>query len=383
MSWPWLNRRRGEIARLVRKLKASTAVPYYYAHSVPPGFVSPEDFEATRDKGLIAWHRVSEGDTSRIISYWQDQQHCNLNRAWFEGALGMTGSKGWGGSAGDIHGNEPTWRPSSLKEFLLVAAALAGAFTAIWDAGDKYLLPLWTTPSSEVSFAAPRENLSEGEDRRISITARNATQFVPAYLSASAKLVEGGAFQSVQLDQQYGQWVAPGADETLTATLRAPKLSSANSIPADYRLSVSVDARAWRFGRVKTSQSGELPVRVWPTSFGWTRQLRPIPQDNPKFLSASGTLYSGKAFPNGLLGIVTMVVPESVDLYIDALQPFRVIRELNSPPADSMKTVLMYFVSPPLEEYTEYPFQLTIRAAEPLQKERVQSIEPIFKTPGD
>ena len=105
---------------------------------------------------------------------------------------------------------------------------------------------------------------------------------------------------------------------------------------------------------------GELPVRVWPQSFGWTRQLKPIAQGNPRVYYASGVVYSAGTYPAGLMGAMSIVVPAAADMDLNILTPYRPVQQLPSAPANQRKTLRMDFMTPALDKYHEYPFQMTI-----------------------
>jgi hypothetical protein len=364
----WLDKKRGAIFRLlVRKLKGDPAVPYCYFYSVPTTFIPPADAKVGAEAGLLAWHAVQAPTETRIISYWLDEQRYRFNRIRFEQTLGISAVVGWGGATGDIHGNEPTWWPSSFKEFLVAAAAVVGACTVIWGGVDglfRGLRPLWITPNAEISFAITKADLAAGEKTDLVINVKNTTEFVPAFLTVSAKLPSADD-GSVQLNKLSGQWLDSDAPETLHATLQAPN-SDALSVPMDFKLSVSVHARTWKYGHAITEPPVELPVRVWPHSYSWTRRLSPIAQSNPNLYSAVGFLYPERAFPNGLQGKIMLVVPAVSKFFVDFLEPFRMKQQVPSPSAGSSKTILVLFESPPLEGRKDYQFQLTIRSGQAL-----------------
>jgi hypothetical protein len=385
----WLNRKRGAIAMsVVRKLKVATAVPYCHVYSIPLGSVPPTDFKASAYPGLLAWHVVKGSSAPTIISYWQDEPHFQYSRTRFEDALGLAAAQSWGGPAGDLHASKSAFWPSSLKEALIAASAIVGAITVIWNVCVTVSNTL-ATPKAEVSFAVTKVDLGEGDTTKVSVNARNSTEFVPVRLIAYAKLIGNNtSVRPVPLNPSYEQMVSPDAPETLVAKVIAPRLASRHSEPMDYKLSVSVAVRTWRFGQPKSVQGDELPVRVWPQSFGWTHQLRWIAQQNERFCSASGILYSADSSPAGLRGTVTIVAPESANLKINVPYPFRSNQQLESSPAGLLKskTIRMDFASPGLEKYREYPFQVTIESARPLPGEVWHSIEEhtdlIFRESG-
>jgi hypothetical protein len=364
----WANRKRGALTRLVvRQLQAATTVPYCHVYATPAGFVTPAGFKTSASWGLLAWHVVQAPSGPSIISYWQDEPHYQYSRGQFEKALGITMAPAWGGATGDLHATKPPWWPSSLKEALFAAAAIVGAITVILNASELIFEPLWTTPKAEVSFAVTKLDLSEGDSTKVSVSARNATEFVPVQLIASAKLLgDGRDVLTVELSPSYYQTVAPDASENLTATVEAPHLGR-HSVPVDYNLSVSPTVRTWRFGHASACQSAELPVKVWPRSFGFTGQLKRT-QSDPKVYSAMGTLYSEQMFLPGLHGIITIEAPGSTNLSLSIQPPFRGSEPLSSSVVHAFKTIRMDFASPPLEKYHAYPFVVTITSTRPLQE---------------
>jgi hypothetical protein len=362
----WINRKCSAIRReVVRQLDATKAIPYCYIYSLSGPFVPPVNFKARAYPGLIAWHVVAGPATPKVVSYWQDEPRYQYCHTRFESALNLTGADGCGGGVGDLHGKEPTWLPSTLKEVFVAITSAFGTAIMIWSTFVPIGETLLTTPKAEVSFALPNVDITEGETARVAVTARNATEFVSVHLIASAHLTGNGSPQPVLLDPAFYQNVEPNASEALTAIIKAPLLSrqiSLHPVPADYKLLISAAVRTWRLQQPKPAQGGELPVRVWPRSFGWTPSLRRIIEKNSTLYNATGRLCSGALFPAGLKGTITILVPETVDLDINVLSPFRRLQRQPDPsvPANGMKTILVDFSSPPLEKNHEYPFQVII-----------------------
>src|SRR5207248_5973063 len=215
----------------------------------------------------------------------------------------------------------------------------------------------------------------------------NAKDFGSVQLLAAGKLVVSNAAapsapqtvpQSVQIAPDFYQTLEPGSAKTLTAIFNAPLLTLPKALhpaAADYKLSMSGSMRTWRFQSPKPVKTEELPVRVWPRTFGWTRQLTPIAADDSVVFNGSGRLYCGEAFPSGIKGTVTLVAPMALNVdsaSIDVLAPFQRLQRQPTPsPPDNngKRTVLMDFSSPPLEKNHEYLFQITITPGSSKQPE--------------
>lgn len=367
-GFAWLNRRIAAIVKLVaRKLQAVNAVPYCYVYSLPSGFLPPTDFKSGAYPGLLAWHLVNEPSAPKLISYWQDKSSYDYTHSRFEGAVGIAQHvEGWGGAAGDLHAKEPGWWPVSVNEVLLAVAALIGAVTVVWNTAAGIVETWLASPKTEISFAVPRVDVSQGDQIKVQVNARNATAFVPVRLVATAQLTANDARQPVSLTPSEFQSVAPDAPVTMMAAAQAPALKAAHSGASVYKLAVSADARTWRFGHTKTD-TGDLPVLVWPKSYGWTRQLRRVAQSDPSMYSALGTLYSGSSPPAKVSGTLSIIAPESTALGINVQPPFMRKPDSDqptpSPPAGGRRTILMVFDSPSLEKYHAYTFQLTITSS--------------------
>lgn len=374
----WLNRRIAGIVKLVaRKLPAITAIPYCYVYSLPNGFVPPADFKAGAYPGLLAWHLVDERAAPRLISYWQDKPSFDYTHTRFEGTVGIAVPvAGWGGAAGDLHAKEPAWWPVSFNEMLLAAAAAIGAVTVIWNTGALLIETCLVSPKVEISFAVPSVDVSQSAPIKILVSARNATAFVPVRLVATAQLTAGDVRQIVSLTPSDFQSVAPDMPVTMTATAPAPALKADHSPASVYKLAVSADARTWRFGHKKTDTE-QLPVTVWPKSYGWTRQLKKVAQSDPIIYSALGTLYCGGSPPARLSGIFSISAPDSSTLQINVQPPFtrNSDQPTPSPPAGGRKTILMVFDSPNLERNQGYNFQITITSSGPAPTEGWDVIE--------
>jgi hypothetical protein len=352
----------------VRQLKSAKAIPYCHTYRLGGPFVPPADFRAGAYPGLIAWHVVADAGASRVISYWQDAQSHEYSHERFESALGLSAADGWEGLVGDLHAKEPQWAPTTIKEALIAISAALGAATVIWTTLVPLSETVWTTPNAELSFPVPNLDVTEGDSARVPVTARNAKDFVSVQLQASGELVSSNSAQPVQVDPNFYQTVEPGSAKTLTAIFKAPVLTlpgGPHPVASDYKLSMSGSMRTWRFQSPSTVRREDLPVRVWPRSFGWTMQLTQIAPKDSVVYNGWGKLYCGAAYPSGLRGTITIVAPVALSVdsgSINVLAPFQ--RLLSQPgaslPANGATTILMDFSSPPLEKNHEYLFQITI-----------------------
>jgi hypothetical protein len=298
---------------------------------------------------------------TEIISYWQDKESFDYHHLQFESNLRITGTR-IEGTVGDFHARESTLWPSSLKEFVLAAAALLGALTVIWTTIIPFSEAILTTPEAEVTFADPVIKIAEGENKSILLTARNTTVFVPVQLAATAQLREsqGSTTFGVPIEPAVFQTVDPDTPKQLTAHLQGRQLPSRHSPSADYILAVSESVRTWRFQTPKAGREGTVPVKLFPRDFGWDHQLHRIAQTGP-VCNMTGRLSTGGAYPNGLKGSITLLVPASSEFTVFVLPPFHFLQQWPaSTPADGSKTISADFSSPPLEKYQEITFQVTV-----------------------
>ena len=227
---------------------------------------------------------------------------------------------------------------------------------------------VWTTPNAELSFQVPNLVAMEGDPQRVAVTARNAKDFVSVQLQTSGELVSSNSAQPVQVDPGFYQTVEPGSAKTLTAIFKTPVLtlpSVPHPVAADYKLSMSGSMRTWRFQSPSSLKRAELPVKVFPRSFGWSKQLTQIAPKDSVVYNGWGKLSCGAAYPSGLRGTVTIVAPVALNVdsgSINVLAPFQRLSNQPAPsrPANGAATILMDFSSPPLEKNREYLFQITI-----------------------
>jgi hypothetical protein len=359
----WFNKRIAAIVTLVtRKLEVVHAVPYCLVYTLPAGYIPPFDFKTKAYPGLVAWHLVDEPSGPRLITYWQDKDSFDYTHGRFETAMGIASPvTAWGGAAGDLHAKEPAWWPVSLKEMFIAITTFVGVLTIFWNIGAFIVEKTLVSPKSQIWFTVPSVKISQGDPIKVVVNATNSTPFASVHLDATAQLIGSEGRQSVSLDPRDFQSVSPDATVTLNATSIAPSLKTAHSPAAVYKLSVSDNLETSRFGHTKTF-SADLPVEVFPRSYGWTRQLKRIAQRDPGLYSAAGTLYTGDSPPAKLTGTVSVKASAASELRIDIQPPFTRIPKQPDPsaPAGGRRTILMLFDGPVLDKFQEYTFQITI-----------------------
>jgi hypothetical protein len=346
---------------IVRQLKAAKVHPYCCVYSLSAVYVPPADFKAKAYLGLFSWHAVRNAAGTQIISYWQDEGSFSYHRLQFESDLKIAGTP-FGGTVGDLHARESTLWPSSLKEVILAAAAILGALTVIWTTILPIGEAILTTPDAEVTFADPVIKIAERESRSVALTARNRTVFVPVQLAVSAKLTDSQSSTAydVPIEPAVFQTVEPDSPKPLTARLTGRDLPSRHSPSANYTLVVSESVRTWRFQTPRPGRTETVPVKLFPREFGWDPKLHRIAQGG-SVCNMTGRLSAGMAYPGGLRGVITLMVPASSDFTVSVLPPFRIMQQWPaSMPVDGSKTVSVDISSPPLEKYQEMTFQVTV-----------------------
>lgn len=357
----WFNNGWNAVRReIVRQIKAAKAHPYCCVYSIAGKYVPPSDFVAKAYWGLISWHVVRGAAGAQIISYWQDQDSFSYHRLQFESDLKITGAP-FEGTVGDLHPRESTLWPSSLKEFVLAASATVGALTVIWTAIIPIGEAILTKPDAEVTLADPVIKIAERENKSVVLTARNRTVFVPIQFAASAKLLDsqGSSAYDVPVEPAVFQTIDPDLPKQLTARLVGRDLSSHHSPPANYTLVVSESVRTWRF-QTPVALTATVPVKLFPRTFGWDLKFHRIAQSG-SVCNMTGRLSAGTAYPGGLKGVITLIVPSSSDFTVFVLPPSHFVQQWPaSMPADGSKTISVDFSLPPLERYQEITFQVTV-----------------------
>jgi hypothetical protein len=358
----WLNKGRNAVRReIMRQIKAAKAHPHCCVYSLSGAYFLPVDFNIKAYWGLISWHVVRGAVGTQIISYWQDADSFAYHRLQFESDLKIAGMPSEG-TVGDLHSRESTLWPSSLKEFILAASAILGALTLIYTTLIPICESILTTPDAEVTFADPVIKIAERENKSVILNARNRTVFVPVQLAATAKLVDnqGSVAYDVPIEPAVFQTIDPDSPKQLIGRLEGRDLPSRHSPPANYTLVVSESVRTWRFQTPRAGHNGTVPVKLFPRDFGWDHQLHRIAQAG-SVCNMTGRLSAGGAYPGGLKGIITLIVPASSDFAVFALPPFHFLQQWPaSAPADGSKTISVDFSSPPLEKYQEITFQVTV-----------------------
>ena len=185
----WGDKLRGAVSSVVQRLTATPTVPFCVAYTAGATFISPPASEMKRRQGLIAWHVVQTSADNQIISYWQDEQHFQTNRADFERKLGLNPHYIFQGQVGELRQAGSTWWPSSFKEAVIALAAVVGAVTVIWNATDVIWGTISANPSAEISFPATSVDLLDGETAQVSASITNATEFHSVQSIPSAKLL--------------------------------------------------------------------------------------------------------------------------------------------------------------------------------------------------
>jgi hypothetical protein len=204
--------------------------------------------------------------------------------------------------------------------------------------------------------------IAEGENKSVVLTARNRTVFVSVQLAVAAKLMDsqGSTAYDVPIEPAVFQTVDPDSPKQMTARLASRDLPSHHSSSANYTLVVSESVRTWRFQTPRPGRTGTVPVRVFPRDFGWDRKIHRIAQAG-SVCNMTGRLSAGVAYPTGLKGMITLIVPASSNFTVFVLPPFHFVQQWPaSMPADGSKTISVDFSSPPLEKYQEITFQVTV-----------------------
>lgn len=360
----WLNSTyRGVIRLLFRPLKASATVPYCCTYDEPLTYIPPPDFKPDSYSGLIGWHVVEGRSASKLVCYWQDEPHYQRARKGFQVAM-HTGSPQWEGALGDLRAKGRLWWPASLKEVVLAAAAVFGAITAIRDGVAEFVIPLTASPRIAVSFAVPGSNAVEGDPIRIDASAINETALVPLELNATATLAQPKGPPTVLLaDPASNPKVDPGSLAKFALPVTAPKLRAGHAPPVDHQVALLVSARRIWFLAAEPSPAVTTTLKVWPRGFGWTRLLEKV-EESPTIYNAKGKLFSSQAWPAGLHGTVTVVTPRLVKVGVNG-EGFQWKKQTSSRGASPFTTV-MEFMSPRLETFREYPFQVILTSVDRL-----------------
>jgi hypothetical protein len=363
----WLNKVHLTVLRLLgRPLKDNPLVAYCCVYEVAPTFLACPAAKPDSFPGLIAWHVLQDGACPEFVCYWRSASHYLASRTHLERELALPAPLRQG-SVGDWRCAGPTWWPSSPKEGLVAAAAVFGAVTALWDGGRAVLEPMFAAQKVALTFAETETNLHEDEPARIKASVHNETPFVSVQVAGIATL--GGAAGppvNLSLDPPAYWSVDPDTSEPFEIPLTAPHLASRHAPSSLYHLSVDVSARATRI-RAPFKQQFPHPVRIWPRTYGWTPELKHLQADE-RIFNARGTLYSGQAYAQGLRGSVQMTAPAALAAQLeidvqDLQHRFRLEPAVVSPPDESIVTIARDFTTPPLAQFGELPFLVSITSS--------------------
>ncbi|HVV44773.1 MAG TPA: hypothetical protein VHC72_06195 [Bryobacteraceae bacterium] len=357
------------VKAVFRKLKPDQTVPFVAIHRISAAFALPVDFAPERYPGLVLLH-VSEDPDRALVAYWRTRDHFRVYSPKLQHDLHF-GAPDIRGSVSDLKRPKESFFASlSLKESILGAVALIGAifalhgyFAVLFDPADLQVAfteaqPLDTTPGATVTAGATVLNDSSEASARI--------REIKGYANSQ----DGKATIPLRSDLQSYPLLAAGTSTSFRLTCESPQPRTQNGPPEILYMNLEVGARTGLLRGTGTSKTKiARQLRIWNPEVGWAQPVKR--NQSPTFLQLVVTLYTGKAYSDGVRGYVSITAPpgQIADLRVRDQDG----GALHSP-ADETVTEHVEFHTPALDRYQQYPLAIDIAAGKALSAAQWQEI---------
>jgi len=357
------------IKAVFRKLKPDQTIPFIAIHRISATFTVPTAFASERYPGLVLLHANEDADRTLIV-YWRTHDHFRIYSPKLQHDLHL-GAPDIRGSVSDLKRPKESFFASlSLKESILGAAAFIGAvfalhgyFAVLFDPPDLQVTfteaqPLDTTPGATVTAGATVLNDSAEASAKI--------REIKGYANSQ----DGKVTIPLRADLQSYPLLAAGTSTSFRLNCESPQPKTQNGPPEVLYMNLEVGARTGLLmgtGASKTKTPRQL--RIWSPEVGWAQPVKR--NQSPTFLQLVVTIYTGKAFSDGVHGYVSITSPpgEIADLRVRD-QDGGALRS----PADETVTEHVEFHTPPMDRYQQYPIPIDIEAGKSLSPAQWQHI---------
>jgi len=355
------------------KSRTPEAIPYVATFAVSPGFDLPKGFEMSRYQGLKLCFRITDpAGQEKLVCHWEDESHFLAHARSFQFELGLPQPDVAGFVTRVKTQEERFWRKYSWKEWVVGAAALFGAFSAL----HGYFANAFDRPDVDVVFVDSRPiNVVAFAPFNTEMTIVNKSAYTPTRVEvakAFALPVTGGNSVSLQPNLQKLPLIPAGQSALLQVDGLAPETTQRHGPPDSYNLELTVSARTgffWGAREAKNLRVREL--RVWPSGIGWGKP-RPIAIADARqpvdFIRASVSIYPGRGYPGGVDGYVIVSSAADEDVVVRVIAD-RTEELPPSPPGDSV-THKVNFHTGALEKFLPYPLAVTLESKRNLTRKR-------------
>jgi hypothetical protein len=298
-------------------------------------------------------------DSDAVVTYWRDQDHCNVYAAALKQKLALPDSLVNGAAVNVRRPRGSWWKRYSMNAIILGMAALFGAFSAIRD----YFSVIFEAPDAVLSYTDNgRLNLVADTQFSVPISAQSEVRFTPMkirYLSASLRPKSKDAAIDLQMQSSVVSSLSPGQTHVNRIDGTAPKHSPDQGAPDVYDLVVTADASAGMLGGHKPLTSHR---EVWVYSVDPIRS-HPDKIDilGGRSCQLGGTFFSPRDYRQGLvLEIVLVTQPSEINQMIVNAPGVPVEKLLPAVNASTLQT--FKFATPALNKFQAYSYQVYIEA---------------------
>jgi hypothetical protein len=361
------------LSAVFRKSRASETIPYVASFAVPANFVLPRDFEISRYQGLkLCLCIASRAGHERVVCHWQDESHFHAYAHSFQLDLGLSQPEISGFVTRVQTQKERFWQRYSWKEWVVGAAALFGAFSALHgyfaNAFDRPDVDLAFVESSPIDVAASAHFSSQ-------IMIVNNSAYTPTRIEVTKAFAlpkAGGSPVSLHPSFVKLPLIPAGQSAPLQVDGLAPETAQKRGPLEAYNLEITVSARTgffWGASAAKCLSPREL--RVWFPEIGWS-DLKPaaVPNtDQPSdFFRATMVIYPGHGYKGGASGYVIVSSAPDEDVTVQVIGEKE--EELPPSPPGASVTHKVNFRTGALEQFQQYPLFVTLESRKKISRQR-------------
>ncbi len=246
-------------------------IPYSATFPLCAGFRIPTDFQMARYPGLELVALVCEpSGTKKLVSYWTDESHYRVHVDSLQRDFSLPAPDAAGFLTNLHTRKEHFWKRYSWKEWIVGAAALFGAVSAL----HNNVADLFDPPNVQVAFvdSSPMDVNSKIAFSS-QITILNDSAYASTRISgiaATAKCESDGKSIVFRPDVSTIPLVAAGQSAQLKINGALPGATPKPGPPDICSLEVAISAHTGFFRGTGLAKAAKQ-VRVWPTQLGWSK----------------------------------------------------------------------------------------------------------------
>jgi len=355
------------IGRVFFKPRTLKNIPYIVLFAVPETFSFPEDFVVAKFEGLELCYTIKSSSSMELIAVWHDEDHFRVHGDLLLRKLNLEQPIASGLLAQVLRPPESFWAKYSWKEWLIGAAALLGAVSAL----HVHFADLFDPPEVKVAFTdtAPLDVPANTHfSAQISVLNEDAY--------ASTKITNLEAWTICSTEQTAispnvtdPPEIAPTQSVTVRLDGESPPYKGAGA-PRECGLSVRTVARTGLIPRlVQAPQyfSAQKPVRVWPTRIGWSAlsiNQASTSRSVTRGVLSQFMLYPGASYSAGAKGyiIVTSAISEDVEISLGGEVDKVGVPIDSQVTPQQLLTRRVDFQTKPLTSFRLYPVSVGLRS---------------------